>query len=259
MKHITADIYAISNVGKVREKNEDNFYLGSKIVNLKNDCSYTVRGAQQFVCCVCDGMGGAFAGELASKRAVETIRNREKYLLREQLQPAAIGRVLREANHRVCAEIDKYRKKMGSTISLFGMQNMTGVVANLGDSRTYRFVNGRLSCLTHDHTQAQMMIQAGIMSASQAAGSKASHALTQYLGIDESQMLIEPEILRFPLHKGETYLLCTDGLYDMLDEKRIEKVLSQPGSVQTKADALVYDALHHGGVDNITVIVIEIK
>ncbi|MBQ6381277.1 MAG: serine/threonine-protein phosphatase [Clostridia bacterium] len=257
-KALKASAFAVSNVGKLREKNEDNFYLASKIVNMKTVFSHGIAPSPQFVCCVCDGMGGAFAGELASKRAVETIRNREKHLLRAQLSPAQTQEVIFEANRRVCDEQEKRRAKMGSTIVLFGFQNGAVSIANLGDSRAYCYVDNKLSQLTTDHTQAQLMVRAGVMSAQQAAHARESHALTQYLGIDTAQMLIEPEFRNFQAQKGDLYLLCSDGLYDMVSDAQIAAVLAQHKALPDTANALVQAALDNGGMDNITVIVIQI-
>lgn len=245
---------AQTNSGKNLTKNEDSFLLGNTAVYARNEASATVENACECLLLVCDGIGGEQAGNIASATAVRFFqKNRE--LLLKKLSDAWLNKAVLKANEWVCRRAADLGKSMGSTLALVAFKAGKWMVTNVGDSRVYLYRDGVLKQLSKDHTGAQSLVDMGVVSAEKAKGMPESHVLTQHLGIEPGEMLIEPYFVQQQAKAGDICLICSDGLYDMLETEEIQAVLQSNVSTEQMSKALTEAALQHGGKDNITVIV----
>lgn len=241
-----------SDTGWVRGHNED-----STAVDLETG-----------VVVVADGMGGYRAGEVASAIAVTCIVRGLRRVHRLGLDTVSVDgstgstqlrKVIEQANRVVydAARENTTWSGMGTTLVAMLLQDNTVSIANVGDSRAYRWRNGQLKQLTHDHTVRQEMIDRHFYSPEEASLAVSGNLITRALGLSSD---IHVDIGEHPVQPGDRYLLCTDGLSDMVDDSLINNCLSterQPDSNQA-ADALVNYALQAGGEDNVSVLVVDI-
>ena len=204
--------------------------------------------------CVFDGMGGGDFGEVASYTAAKTAR---EYLAVEQhINPCDITPSLTEMCNVINQAVYQAGMNLGSDqtgSTLVGLYFHAGQVwiCNLGDSRGYLLRGGRLLQISQDHTDAAFMQENGI------TGRKPY--LTQYLGIDPDEMMIEPYIKSYYLQEGDTFLICSDGVTDMVEEQEICRILAHNEDVGDCVDLLIQAALDGGGKDNITAIVVRME
>lgn len=243
----------LCSTGKVRRNNEDNFYFNGHSLPAENEgldkpllFSSPLR---KMVClAVFDGMGGENYGELASFAAAESMRGEEK-LLRRVREPRAVllKELCQTLNEAVVSRARELRTRhMGSTLSILCFSRDAVAVCNLGDSRAYRLRDGVLRQISRDHVE-------------QRPGRSAHKApLTQYLGVDPEEYLLEPHLAKGALAAGDQYLLCSDGLTDMLLDEEIAALMACADTAERCAELLVRAALDHGGRDNVTVIVCRI-
>ena len=241
----------MNHMGKVRSNNEDNFFFNGMVLFPDNQGLNRIltmsRETSVPVCvAVFDGMGGEEFGEEASYIAGNLLRER---LPREDgSEPENfLTRLCLDANKQVCDFAkEKHVRCTGSTVAaLYAFEDRLWI-CNLGDSRVYALSEGNLIQWSVDHTDGAYLQQNGI---------NKKPALTQHLGIPTEEMMIEPFVdSRYPL-PGEKYLLCSDGLTDMVDEKTIEAVLQEKIELEQCAGKLMELALNQGGRDNITLIV----
>lgn len=247
---------ATTHTGKVREANEDNFFFDGRYMSRDHQSLDEIYTAEKVVSdgtivALFDGMGGETAGELASYTAARNLADIEKQKEISD-QPEELVRML---NREVCAQgkVEKI-SQMGSTaiICRFGGEEKekSSWIANLGDSPAYVFSNGELTLLTHAHTNAEFLQKCGI--------TNRKPGLTQFLGISEEEFQIEPYVRYFSPQNQEQYLMCSDGLTDMVAEDEIRKILSERIPVKEKVQNLLTLALDKGGRDNITMILCEI-
>ena len=246
------------DVGKVRSNNEDNFYCDGLIrsdVSQNADFQTGSAKASRFLAAVCDGMGGEACGELASLLAVQ-------HLAPCALSDAAEWAVsdLQAANDAICLTARAGGgQPMGSTATLLYIDRDTAIPVNVGDSRIYLLRDGCLQQLTTDHCKSERLVSLGLLTPEQARSHPSKHELTQYLGIPRTEMLLEPQIgAPLPLRPGDTFLLCSDGLTDMVDDAAIAHTLISSGSAGKMAQSLVQQALAAGGRDNVTVLVVQV-
>lgn len=249
---------AQTHVGNVRANNEDNFYLCGHIradVSQKEEkYRCTVRDSR-FLAAVADGMGGEEFGELASLLAVRSLRPCGFDAVRD----TALACV-RQANSQICAEIEKNGgRRVGSTLAALYIDGGKALCCNVGDSRCYLLRDGALIQLSTDHNKARRMVELGVLTPEQAARHPSRHELTQHLGIFESEMVIEPAFSEaVTLQQGDIFLLCSDGLTDMVTEADIAALLAAGGTPEEQAADLIQMALEHGGRDNVTALVIGV-
>lgn len=248
-----------THVGRVRENNEDNFYLQGSI---REDVAQPEAGCacagpdRRFLAAVADGMGGEAAGERASLLAVEALCPSAM----EQAEDAAQASVA-QANRRICDEMgNNGGRRMGSTLAALYIDDGKALCCNIGDSRCYLLRDGTLEQLSTDHNKARRMVQLGVLTPEQAARHPSRHELTQHLGILEEEMVIEPAFRRLEaLRPGDVFLLCSDGLTDMVDEASIAACLAGPGGPEDQAETLIRLALEGGGRDNVTALVVQVE
>lgn len=250
---------ALTHVGRVRSNNEDNYNLFGKCrrnteINLQWNTE-TVRLGQA-AAGVFDGMGGEEAGEVASLMAAVSFT------------PCKLGQVTEEAkkqvwavNDKICQEMKKRGGiRMGATMAALYLEGNKAVSCNVGDSRCYLMRKGLLRQLSTDHNEARKMMELGILTPEEARHSMSRHRLTQHLGIHPDEFMIEPYFSpMIHLQPGDIFLLCSDGLTDMVEDEEIEKILSIFNDAESMADILVSVALRHGGKDNVTALVLLVK
>lgn len=245
----------LCHVGCVRTNNEDNYYLQGQIrqsVEQQNTQARFDGTDAAALFAVADGMGGEDQGEFASLAAVQALRSCDT----TQGQHT-ISRCFARANAVICREIDKTGRKMGTTLATLYIDNGKATVCNIGDSRVYLLRNNRFMQLSTDHTRVQQMIELGILTPEEARDHPQRHILTQHLGIYESDMIIQPTLSEeLQLETRDTFLLCSDGLTDMVEDAVICSILGS-GTPEQQTQALVKEALRNGGRDNVTVLVVQ--
>ncbi len=237
---------AKSDVGRCRENNEDAYLVEPE--------------AGLFI--VSDGMGGHRGGELASvfvTRDLSVLIEAGFHKLRSQSRRAILNlikRAIRRHNDQVRAEGDSESgyKDMGATVVLAMIHSGRAYIANLGDSRLYRYRNHKLTQITRDHSVVGELIEAGKLHPDQAEDHEAEGQITQYMGMDEKAA---PHLRSFKLEKNDRLLLCSDGLTDMVDNLTISQILEQNPDPEPAAEQLIRQANNAGGADNITTIIID--
>jgi protein phosphatase len=257
------EIGAKSDVGRVREGNEDSFRVLPEIRLM----------------IVSDGMGGAACGEVASALAVETIARECAEPVADVSDSAATDATsatpgtsrraeLSERTNRLldavqsanrliheAAQNDAAKRGMGATVVAAWLDRLRLSIVHVGDSRAYLFRDGALKKLTFDHTLVAEQVRAGILTRRQADTSAWQSVLIRALGPDA---VVELDAEEHQLRAGDAVLLCSDGLTRMVRDAEIGGVLAKASSAQAAADGLVKLANKHGGEDNVTAVVMRI-
>jgi protein phosphatase len=217
-----------------------------------------------------DGMGGYNAGEVASGMATTVITTEMQQLL-AKVQPHEVdpqtnrvlaGELVREqvmkANASIyhAAQSQPQYAGMGTTLVVCLFYDNKALVAHLGDSRLYRMRDGQLTQVTRDHSLLQEQIDSGLITAAQAKHAQHKNLVTKALGIDPS---VEPEMHEYDTRPGDIYLLCSDGLCDMVEDDDISMTLEALGAnLKLAAQQLVQMANDNGGKDNVSVILVRV-
>lgn len=259
MGNLFISAYGRSNVGKKRANNEDNFFISGVTVDSAIDITSVAKESNEAAFAVFDGMGGEAAGEKASQAAAVTYGQRMTSMLDGDFSPAVMQDTIEAANKKVCDEIRVIGKRMGCTFASVGFKNDTIYVSNVGDSRVYLLRGNAIHCVSKDHTVAQTMVEAGLVSYENSQHSKEKHQLTQHIGIFPEEMIIEPFYNTIKADIGDIVLVCSDGLTDMLSDADIGAILASGGTEEEMTNALVNQALQNGGKDNVTVIVAKVS
>lgn len=240
------DYYCLSDAGLRRSANQDNFICAGQSDPCepsrpsRKSCG-TADTASPAVFGVFDGMGGEERGEVASYIAAAALAGHRFGILKKR----ALKRCMKRANSEICRYVmDHSLSSMGTTAAVLLFSGRRVHLCNIGDSRIYRFSEGALSQLSVDHVMP--------------AGYGMKPSLLQYLGIPENEMLIAPHQLTLDCRSGDIYLICSDGLSDMVTEEAIRGVLAD-APPDRAADTLMRLALDSGGRDNVTVIVIRVR
>lgn len=243
----------LCSTGKVRKNNEDNFFFDGRCLEADNDglkqpVTMTSTLRREVCVAIFDGMGGENYGEYASFAAAEHMKRSGKRL-RDYFIPERrfLTDMCRKTNDAVVKMKREFRtERMGSTMAAFCFSHNCVYVCNLGDSRAYRLRDGELMQLSVDHVEKRE------------DQTRKKAPLTQHLGIDPEEFTLEPHIVKGELKSGDQYLLCSDGLTDMLTDLEIGEILTSTDTVGECAQKLVDAAMEHGGRDNTTVIVCRI-
>lgn len=251
-----------TDAGRVRKNNEDSFYLDGTYLALGEMDHGGAFALQTTADCavfaVCDGMGGEEKGEEASHLAACAMDS-----LRDTLGMGnaadvwgEIDKACGSANDSVCALSDG---RAGTTVAALCFYNNKAYCANLGDSRIYVYRAGKLIRVNTDHTEAARLVKMGTLSEREAARSMFSHVLTYYIGMphDQQNPFEAAHYPDFVLHYGDRFLLCSDGLTDMLDDAEIGGLLARGESAGKTVNLLVEAALEKGGKDNVTALVVD--
>jgi len=222
-----------------------------------NEDVFLVKPEFRF-CLVADGMGGAAAGELASQIFSETAL---KVFSTADLSRSDPVKLIQQsfilANDRILKHTDEIpeHKGMGCTAELIAFSGDKFILGHMGDSRTYRYKNGRLKQLSQDHSLVQEQIDKGLITPEEARKHAMKNVILRAVGLDEAPAL---DLVRGGLSAGDLFLLCSDGLTDMVEDAGILSVLTSTPLLTQKAEKLVELAKAAGGHDNITVVLIEI-
>ncbi len=233
---------ALTDIGLRRKNNED--------------CVFADPDNGLFI--VADGMGGHLAGEVASQLAVDTLRDHlpprtsvpeDAAICLQQAFLAASRSILQAAT------ADKSRRGMGTTLSVLYLDNGIAQLAHVGDSRIYRLRGTDVEQLSIDHSLVAEQERKGLISPEDARNSQLRNILLQAVGLENKLDVFR---LRLPLQPGDLFLLCSDGLSDMLDDEQIGDLLRRNLSVEQTASQLIEAAKTAGGRDNIGVVVVKI-
>jgi len=240
-------VAARSDVGMIRAGNEDSFFAEA---NEK-------RGL--FI--VADGMGGHAAGEVASEMAVQII-SRELAGITEinngdNAAAVKVAEAVKKANskiyERTITEVDK--QGMGTTASVLILTGSRYLIGQVGDSRVYLLRDGKLRQLTKDHSYVQEQVDAGFLTPEQARYHPYSNVITRCVGASDS---VEPDTYNGEVKTGDVYLVASDGLTGMVDDRRLQQLLFSRATPGRVVDALISEANGRGGLDNITAIVVQV-
>ena len=255
-------ICAISNTGRIRKNNEDNFFVNgiySKDYKINNfSFESNAELSTMSVVAVFDGMGGNHFGEEASATAAKSLLDYITAANKENVE--FNGRMaIRRMNNSVCKVSRKLSARIGTTIVMGVINENILQVFNVGDSRAYLYRNGQLQQLSVDHNEATLYKQMNIEQYS----SNAKNILTQHLGIEEEEFVLEPFISKkIMIENDDILLLCSDGLCGLVQDDVIADLLDdniEKTPLKEKAERLVEIALECGGNDNITVLLVSFK
>ena len=232
-----------SHVGRVRRENQDSW-------------SYALEAG---VFAVCDGMGGAAGGEIASRTAVEAFVEHLSLIPGAQRTRADALEAVISANRRVFsrARHEPRLDGMGTTlVALVGRGGRGLLLVHVGDSRCYRLRGGNFECLTADHSFVAEQVRLGVLTEAEAARSPMRHVITRAIGTRDA---VEPEIRELEGEPGDLHLLCSDGLTRELPDEKIAELLAREAPLADRNQALLEAALKAGGRDNITAILVEVR
>lgn len=239
-------IIAKTDIGLVRATNEDTF-------------TYIVKDENNFMAFVCDGMGGHLGGSYASSKTVEFLN--DAY---EKLDPSSsiknlgvwLFDTLQSANEYIYEQslANENLKGMGTTVSGVIMLNGEIYYAHIGDSRIYAYSKDNLQQVTTDHTYVNTLLLNGLITFKQAQKHPKRHVLTNALGIKRK---VSVDIGQIRLKDDENLLICTDGVHNLLDGKKLTKLLNEEIDIELKINMIKEKVLSLGGLDNITLILLE--
>lgn len=304
---------ALTHQGKIRENNEDNFYINDIWRENVSENVFRTDGEVwdgYLLASVCDGMGGQDLGEVASILAVRCLhdmygraeavtdkapsqdvgtgfhklRTKEifSFIKNMFIPPESVEQCRTEsvkktppkqcymrdgpmqyvqyANQKICEEIQRTGKNMGTTFCAVEFYKGYALAVNLGDSPIYRYSDGELQELSVEHSPVGSLVRDGLITKEEAKKHPLKHKISQYLGIFPKDMTLVPAVTDLlPLQKNDQYLICSDGLSNMLREEEICEILQENDSPKKKTRDLVQLAVDHGGKDNVTVVLVEVS
>ena len=223
--------------GRVRRRNEDAFVVDPPLF------------------AVADGMGGAQAGEVASRLAAAAFR---EYREADELAPEErVRAIIKEANRRIYdrARTDSEVSGMGTTVTAALLTDGRVVIGHVGDSRAYRIRNGRLEQLTDDHSLVADLMRSGRLTAEEAEGHPQRSVITRALGTDPD---VDVDTLVIEVEAGDLFLLCSDGLSTMVSDSEVLQTVERAATLDEAARDLVRAANTGGGEDNVTVVLFRL-
>jgi len=245
---MTLEFHSSTDTGRARNNNEDSVAVDESTAMMV----------------LADGMGGYNAGEIASGMATSFIKTELGRWLAEASEAATDTDVRRamdicvdNANRAIfnAANSNPQYAGMGTTLVVGVFREGRLLIGHVGDSRAYRLRGGRLTQITHDHSLLQEQIDSGLITAEQAAFSANKNLVTRAVGVEDTVLL---ETHMHDVLPGDTYLLCSDGLSDMLDDESISQLLQGCESLAEGASALIDAANDAGGKDNISVVLARV-
>ena len=249
-----------TDVGRIRDHNEDNFVLADLTREKRGgeDVGDSIPvGARGVLLAVCDGMGGALAGEIASQMAVDVIHT----IMQESSSPddadefaQTLVTAVQEAGARIflAAKTNRNQHGMGTTSTVAGVFGATLFVGQVGDSRAYLFRGGRLRQITKDQSLVSKLIEAGRLTEEQAESYEHAHIILQALGTADA---VSVDLSFIDLRRGDALLLCSDGLSGLATHDQLQEALTEIDDPTTCCLRLIDAANEAGGHDNITVVV----
>ena len=249
-KATTLRVAALTHIGKRRHVNEDCIAVGAQIRSeqMTDPSLHTLRLESRCVCLVADGMGGHPAGDVASRIAIETLSAEP---LNPHMDDEAIIAAVRKANHTLFAAMERTPEVIGMGTTIAGLTACESeiVTFNVGDSRIYRVRDGSVEQISTDDSEE---IITSFMSMD-----FPTRALNQCLGGYPGVEEITPHVMREPAQPGSTYLICSDGLHDMLNDATIGACLTT--DLDQSVRTLFECAMAEGGIDNISIILARLE
>jgi len=240
-------IYAGTDIGMVRQTNQDAYYISEEIDEYK-------------LCILADGMGGYAGGEIASRLACMSVAeyikqnfDKNKQCNKEEIM-GIIKKALEYANkevHKKALE-DVELEQMGTTLEICLIYNNRAYIGHIGDSRIYRIRQNIMRKITVDHSYVQKLVKDGTITKEEAIYHPKKNMLMKALGCEED---IEPDVMVKGFNEKDIILMCSDGLTNMISEKEIHNIIEQ--NVENAIETLINKAKELGGYDNITAIIIE--
>ena len=254
-------ICGATDIGASRADNQDTFVIADlRLGDLSNPCSRTEipLSKQGILLLVCDGMGGAAAGDLAAQIAAEVI----KHELVAAGQTVAdhpkesLKNAVSDANGAILAEAKAHpgTRGMGTTCTAAIVLPDQLSVAQVGDSRAYLLRDGRLQLLTRDQTMAEELVESGVLRPEDVGTFPYRHVLSQAVG---TRSTIDPVTSDVRLSRGDRILLCSDGLHGPVPDHEIARILGSAADIDRVTHGLIQAALAAGGPDNVTVVVAD--
>ena len=239
-------VFAKTDIGKAREINQDYYYISED-------------NEMPRLCILADGMGGYKGGEVASKLAVESARNYIKSnfssnLIEKEEILKLVENAIEYANMVVYEKSKEVQELegMGTTLEVCLIYNNKAYIGHVGDSRIYRIRKDVIRKLTKDHSYVQQLVEDKKITREEAKTHPKKNMLTKALGCTP---YVEPDLRARNFEKGDIFIMCSDGLTNMVEEKRIFELVKEDEN--TAADRLINEANMAGGYDNITVIIIK--
>ncbi len=236
---------ALTHQGRVRAKNEDSLYAE----------------VRERIALVCDGMGGHAGGQVASDLATRIVSGQLRHLRPSDWQQEdkvveAMKQAVFAANDHILAKsrAEPALHDMGTTLVACAFMDDRVVTANVGDSRIYRVAEGKIEQVSEDHSLVAERVREGLLDPDSEEAALLSNIVTRALGMDQITVDITVE----DLHVGDTYLLCSDGLCDMVQDEEIQQIIVHAIDPEQACMLLVELANHRGGFDNISVIVVKV-
>ena len=239
-------MWGSTDVGVIRKQNEDGFFFRS------------LSDGSRGYAVVCDGMGGANAGEVASEMAVKSFAEQAELLLSREMSPdemrALILDASREANERIHqhAAFDEALSGMGTTFVCMLYNGTDVIIGNIGDSRAYLLNADQMSQITVDHSLVQEMVARGELNPLQAQRHPSRNVITRALGVDAE---VSCDLFQVTPKAGQFILLCSDGLTGEVSEPEIYYEIFQTEEADTACERLAEMAKQRGGHDNITLVI----
>jgi PPM family protein phosphatase len=249
-----------TDVGLIREHNEDNFLLAIVDTGLRTSAPDEnlefELGSKGALFLVCDGMGGAAAGEVASTMAVDSISSDMESAAKTHCDSFARGlrRAIETANEKINTQsrVNQNERGMGTTCTAVGLVDRTLVVGQIGDSRCYVLRQGILAQITKDQSLAWQLIEAGAMTAEEAKSFEHANIILQALGVQER---VDVVLSAVELCRGDVVLVSSDGLHGPVTDEEMRDILLAEPDPKRACEVLVGKALEREGPDNITVVV----
>ena len=234
-----ARVHGLTDVGRRRENNQDQLLVDE----------------QRDVYAIADGMGGHAAGEVASSIAIQALAETIKDASEEEANQFLVD-AFQEGNRRICESVlarGEWRG-MGTTIVALVRRDDRVIIGHVGDSRSYVLRDGALVQLTDDHSWVAEQVRMGLLTNEEAHKHPMRNIVTRAMG---NRLELEVDVSEQPIHPGDVFLLCSDGLNSMLGDEQISEILSRHQDDPVEACRALIDAANeHGGDDNITVIVL---
>jgi len=233
------DIFGATNVGKVREQNEDAFYISGRERPL-----YAI---------VADGMGGHNAGDVASSTSIEMFKNHMDNTGIENMDTVQLAGVIEQISRKIfdLTVDNKDLDEMGTTFSVMILNDGVAYIGHVGDSRIYLYSKNRFEQITKDHSYVQMLVDNDSISPDQAKVHPYKNIITRAVGMKE----LEVDVFSVPYPAGTSFIACTDGLIHHVSDDEIKSILSTNDTASDKVQELIDMALRRGGRDNVSVIV----
>ncbi|MBF0409120.1 MAG: Stp1/IreP family PP2C-type Ser/Thr phosphatase [Candidatus Riflebacteria bacterium] len=233
--------YGKTDVGKVRSNNEDAIFVTEK----------------EGVFLVSDGMGGHKAGEIASEMSRDIISAALLEIKTSQNLENSIREAFLKANQQVRDKSTESKdfQGMGCTCITLMLREQNFFLAHVGDSRVYLFRRGELKQMTRDHSYVEELFIRGLISEEEKKDHPYKNQITRYIGCSQK---LEVDITSGPVWNGDVFLMCTDGLSEMVPQNTIKEIFLKSNDVKTTVETLVDEALKNGGKDNVSAVAVQI-